>query len=287
MNATAFDRFHPAVALFLFAALLVFAMAVMQPVYLGISLSAALALSAFMRGWRATLRTIAWQVPLIALIAFVNPLFSASGSTELFRIGSRAFYAESLVYGACMGVMLATTLLWFSNAARVLSSDKIMALFGNTAPTIGLMVSMVARLVPKFVRRGSSISDTQQACTSARSEGLRDGVKARMRMTSVLMGWGMEDSLDTADAMRARGWGSRGRRTTYARWRFRTRDGGALGLFVGLVVINIFLAVAACAQFRFYPTVSSLTLWWGYVPYGLLVFAPLVLEMKERIRWRR
>ena len=131
---TAFDRYHPAVAFSYFACVLAFGMAAMQPVYLALSLAAALSYSIVLRGVRATLRTALWQMPLILVMAVANPLFSAMGSTELFRIGLRAFYLESLVFGACMGAMLACVLLWFSNASRVLSSDKVMALFGNAAP---------------------------------------------------------------------------------------------------------------------------------------------------------
>ena len=84
---------------------------------------------------RATLRTVLWQMPLILVMAVANPLFSAMGSTELFRIGLRAFYLESLVFGACMGAMLSCVLLCCSRTPRsALSSDKVMALFGNVAP---------------------------------------------------------------------------------------------------------------------------------------------------------
>ena len=101
------------------------------------------------------------------------------------------------VFGACMGAMLSCVLLWFSNASRALSSDKVMALFGNAAPTIGLMLSMAMRLVPQFMRRGAAVGDVQRACTSAGAAGPREGARSRLRLTSVLMGWDMEDSLDT------------------------------------------------------------------------------------------
>ena len=284
---TAFDRYHPAVAFSYFACVLAFGMAAMQPVYLALSLAAALSYSIVLRGVRATLRTALWQMPLILVMAVANPLFSAMGSTELFRIGLRAFYLESMVFGACMGAMLACVLLWFSNASRVLSSDKVMALFGNAAPTIGLMLSMAMRLVPQFMRRGAAVGNVQRACTSAGAAGLREGARSRLRLTSVLMGWGMEDSLDTADAMRARGWGACARRTTYRRCRFRARDGAALGVLAALAALNAVLAYAACTQFRFYPALSVLAVWWGYVPFAVLAFAPLALEARERARWTR
>ncbi len=137
MKRTAFDLFHPIVAFGYFAVMLVLCMTAMQPVYLAVSLASALAYGAVLRGWRATGRSLLWQLPLVAVVALANPLFSASGSTELFRIGLRAFYLESFVYGACMGVMLASVLVLFSNAAQVLDSDKVMALFGGVAPTVG------------------------------------------------------------------------------------------------------------------------------------------------------
>ncbi len=172
---TAFDRYHPAVAFGYFACMLAFSMAAMQPVYLALSLAAALAYSVVLRGVRATLRTALWQMPLILVMALANPLFSAMGSTELFRIGLRAFYLESLVFGACMGAMLSCVLLWFSNASRALSSDKVMALFGDAAPTIGLMLSMAMRLVPQFMRRGAAVGDVQRACTLGGRRGAARG----------------------------------------------------------------------------------------------------------------
>lgn len=290
MKRTAFDLFHPVVALCYFAVMLVLSMTAMQPVYLGISLASALAYGAVLRGWRATGRSLAWQLPLVAAVALANLAFSAVGSTELFRIGSRAFYLESLVYGACMGVMLACVVALFSNATRVLTSDKVMALFGGVAPTMGLMLSMAARLVPQFVRRGDGIADVERACTAARPAerpaGRLGAVRGYLRRTSVLMGWSMEDSLETSGAMKARGWGSVPRRTTYARYRFRRFDAAALVCGGALALLAAAAAWAACAQFRFYPTIGGLAPWWNYAPYALFACLPLAITAKEHLRWR-
>ena len=298
MAPTAFDRYHPVVAFCYFVVLLVVEMAAMQPVYLTISFSAALACSVSLRGARATGRTLAWQLPLVAVIALANPLFSASGSTEIFRLGVRAFYLESFAFGACMGLMLATVLLTLESASRVLTSDKVMALFGNAAPTVGLMLSMTARLVPQFVRRGTDIGGGQRACTAARSSVGESGgddapraprgaaLRDNLRLSSVLMGWSMEDSLETASAMKARGWGAAVRRTTYARHRFRRLDAAALAVGGALALLAAVAAWAACAQFRFYPVIDGLAPWWNYLPYALYAALPLSMAARERLRWR-
>ncbi|WP_232050850.1 energy-coupling factor transporter transmembrane component T [Arabiibacter massiliensis] len=289
-KGTVFDLFHPVVALAYFAAMLVLGMAALQPAYQAVSLAAALALGVALRGWRATARGLAWQLPLVAIVALANPLFSASGSTELFRIGVRAFYLESFAFGVCMGVMLASMLVTLANASHVLTADKVMALFGGVAPTIGLMLSMAARLVPQFLRRGADAAGVQRACTAARGSGgggragrLRDN----LRLTSVLMGWSMEDSLETADAMKARGWGAAPARTTYARFRFRALDAAALAVLGALFLASAVAAWAACARFSFYPAIAGFSPWWNCLPFAVLAALPLALEAGERARWRR
>ena len=283
----AFELVHPTVQLGCFAAVLAFTMAALQPVLLALSFVAAFSFSVYARGWRASLRILLWQVPLIALCALVNPLFSSMGTTELFRVGTNAVYGESVAFGACMGLMLASAMLWFSNAAQVLTADKVMAVWGNSLPTVGLMVSMTMRLVPQFVQRGRLIGSTAQAASSARPRTVAEKAAGRVRLVSVLMGWSMEDSLETADAMRARAWGATRRRTSYQRYRFGPFDTAASVCLGALVAADALLAWMACSQYHFYPTLSSLVLWWGYVPYAALLFLPLAACLIDDARWRR
>ncbi len=93
MKPTAFDNFHPALALVYFAVALVLAMAAPHPTLLALSFVIAALYGAWLRGGRAVARSFAWQLPLLAVIVAVNPLFSSTGTTELFRIGTQAVYA--------------------------------------------------------------------------------------------------------------------------------------------------------------------------------------------------
>ena len=355
-HITALDRFHPVVQGLYFAAIIVFTMAVMHPVYLVLALVGAFSYHVYLRGWHVALRSLAWQLPILLLVAVANPFFSPSGSTELFLIGERAIYQESLIYGLCMGAMLVSMVIWLSNAAAVMSFDKIVMLVGSRMPTIGLMLSMSARLMPTLVHRGREIRLVAEACTArtvsaktllakkpfrsdtSGSEGsaqqrvqkrmqesvfsanghvrnadnavsrmvqeripsanqapsdqkasrfrLSQATRENMRITTVLMGWAMEDSLTTADSMRARGWGAVSKRSVYVRYVFRQRDGVACALLIFIVAINAFLAWVACSQFHFYPTTSMLVVWWGYIPFAFLAFLPIIAEGIEWLRWR-
>lgn len=287
---TAFEAYHPSVPACYLLITLALAMSAFHPVLVGIALVAALAFGCAVRGWRATVGALRWQLPLVVLIAVVNPLFSASGSTELLRLGARAVYAESLVYGCVAGALFVASVLWFQVAAQLLRFDEVMALAGNAAPTVALMVSMSMRLIPRFVRQGRAIAHAQEVVgrwlpAPAGVGRAARGVRARLRTSSVLMGWGMEDSLETADAMRARGWGASVRRTTYTRFHVTAADVRALaGLVVGGTCCAV-LAWAACAQFSFYPVLTPLVPWWGYIPYAAWMLLPTALHIYETRRY--
>ena len=285
--ANVFQTYHPAVAFAFLACSLVLSMACMHPVYVALSLAGALACSCVCRGGRATLLSLRWVVPLCLVVAVANPIFVSSGSTELLHIGLRAIYAEALFYGLCSGAMFASVFLWFASYSWCMDSENTLALFGNVLPVVSLMVSQVLRLVPQFVSRGKAVLESSRATSAVVAAGRKGEAAERMRVVNVLMGWGMEDSLERSDAMRARGYESGMRRTVYRRLRFGVADGVVLAIIVVLAVTSGALAYFACSRFAFYPKMSVLVLWWGFAPYALLMLVPPALHFREWLVWRR
>ena len=82
-----FSAYHPAVALTYLVCAAAFAMAAMQPVYAGLSLVGALVCATCVRGKEA-LRSGAWLLALVALVAGANLLFVGEGSTPCSRLAS-------------------------------------------------------------------------------------------------------------------------------------------------------------------------------------------------------
>lgn len=114
---------------------------------------------------------------------------------------------------------------------------------------------------------------------------LSDRVKGRLRQSSVLMGWAMEDSLETADAMRARGWGARRQRTTYLPYRFTLRDAAVLLVLTVVAAVCIWASWTATNAYEFYPRLAPIRAWWGYVPYAVWMFVPAALHLYETRRF--
>ena len=92
---TAFGTMHPAVPAAFLACTLGLTMFAPHPVLVSLSLAGALAYGAVARGVRPTLLALRWQLPLIALLACVNPLFAQRGSTLLFSPFGMPVYAPS------------------------------------------------------------------------------------------------------------------------------------------------------------------------------------------------
>ena len=285
MTASAFDRLHPVVPLLSLAAILVVTFISLNPTLIATSLVLAVCYSLLLHGPRRVMRGALWQLPVIILIAVINPFFSAQGSTLLATpVPGHPIFFESLIFGLCMGAMLIAVLLWFSCVSTVLGSDKVMCLASGRFPTLTLMLSMTLRLVPQLVQRGRLIAQTEGACTAAGGTGAGRKLSGRMRQVSVLMGWSMEDSLEMADARKVRGWGS-GKRTSYRRGRMRARDWcwvvAILALFVLTVVFYVF-----GGRCSFYPVLDIPCPWWLLFTFVLLCALPVVGECVDRLSWR-
>lgn len=281
-----FHSYHPAVAFLFLACALALTMACMQPLFAAVSFAGSLVCSAVCRGGRATLLSLRWAVPLCLVVAAANPFFVASGSTELFHVGQRAVYLEALAYGLCSGGVLAAVFLWFASYAACMDSENSLALFGNVLPVVTLMVSQVLRLVPQFVSRGRAVAAVQDAASSAAPRGKRDAARGRMRIVSVLMGWGMEDALERSDAMRARGYDCGARRSTYRRYRLGAGDAVALLAVFALAATAAVGAWTACSGYSFFPVMDAPGPWQCALPYALYVALPPALWLKERLQWK-
>lgn len=304
MKPTAFDSLHPTIALGYFTVTLVLAMAAPHPLLLALSLAAALTCGAWLRGAGAVAKSLGWQLPLMLIIVAVNPLFSSTGTTELFRIGTQAVYAEGYANALTMAALLLCVMQWFSNANAVLGSDKVMGALGGILPTISLMVSMIMRLIPRFVKRGRTINSALAACTAARPGHTPTPASAdaqqpnahtgkrltrirfadQLRVSTTLMGWSMEDSLESADSMRCRGWGAAHKRTTFRRNRFRLRDAAALSALAALTVAAAFAAYSLANGFGFFPALHGTLASPVAALYVSVLAFPLFLELAGKVR---
>lgn len=289
----AFGQGHPVVAAVYFAAVIGIGTLVTQPVFVAISVAGALLYGMCLQGALSTARNLRWQLPMVALVCLANPLFSHSGATVVATLGPVTVRLEALAYGLCMGGSLVCMLQWVSNAACVLTEDRLLELSGSRLPVVSTMVSMAIQLVPQLRRRYGVVSSARAACTCAQAPATKGPSAARgsgvrrmgyVNASTVLMAWAMEDSVERADAMRARGWEVGGPRSRYRLQPLRARDVATATAVGFLAFVCALLAWVAQSQWSFYPTMPALVPWWGYVPYAALSLGPTVVTAVRRFR---
>ena len=104
---------HPAVALFFFLSVLLFAMFSGNPVLTGISLIGGTLFAVRICPGIRRFRVLFSYLFLALLVTAVNPLVSHNGATPLFFVNGDPFTLESLLYGVNLGAMLVSVLIWF------------------------------------------------------------------------------------------------------------------------------------------------------------------------------
>lgn len=285
----AFDTVNPIVAFVFFAFALIMPMLVMHPVLLGISLICALIWLFMLRGKKAWGYILKFVLPVMLLMAIINPLFNHAGITMLFYIRDNPVTLESIIYGLASAAMLASVVLWFACFNRIFTSDKIVYLLGRFAPSISLVVSMALRFVPLFTKQAKRIATAQRGAGMGVGGGsLIARAKSGLSILSSLITWALESSVTTADSMRSRGYGLHPRKS-FANYRFDGRD-ALIGAFIVLGMLSCALASGfKLISIRFFPSyrVNAITpLFLAFCAvYALTLLIPVIMNTVEGYRW--
>lgn len=285
---------HPAVTLGFFACALGLTVLVAAPAFVALSFGAAACCLITVRGRRAW-GLIGGLVPLVVLVAAMNPLFNTEGATVLFAYGDgRPYTAEALIRGIAMGATLAAALLWFASLNAVLTSDKATFLFGSAAPALTTVLTLVMRLVPGYGRRATEVFRARRALgrDAGEPESLAEKVRAGATVLGALTGWALDHGVVTADSMAARGFGS-GKRTSYRSYRFTGRDGAVVAVAVVLLMAIGAGVLAGAVPLGYVPAdtfaagVAPSPLAVGVlVAYGAFLLLPAALNLGGEVRWR-
>ena len=284
------DTVHPICIFLFYVGVIGFTLACHHPVVVSVSFVCAGLYLISLKGLRALGRTLRFVLPLMLIVAIANPLFNRRGVTVLFMTWNNNWVTlEALMFGIVSGIQLAAIILWFASYQVVMTSDKFLYLFGKIAPSASLLITMTIRLVPTLQRQVKQIRTSQQMLNKM-PERVLPRMNAAIRHLSTLLSWSMENAVEMADSMKARGYGIR-RRTTFHLFRFDSRDS------VILCLLLLFCGVCGLARtfghgtMQFYPRmtliitgVSGMVM---YSTFALMCLLPTFFEMAERLRHRR
>ena len=281
----AFSKCHPAVNFLFFAGAIGTSVLIQHPMYLLVGILTGATYYLLLNG-RKGWKMLLGMAMLFLFLMVINPLFNTFGETPLCYLFGRPYTIEALRYGAVLGGVFVTMLIWFGCYNKVLTSDKFTSLFGNLIPAISLLLVMVFRMVPNLMRKAAQFAGARKSIgkgageNAATKEKLSDG----MTVLGALTSWALEGSVVTGDSMRSRGYGT-AKRSSFMIYRLGITDWTLLIVIPSLLALVIAAAclgqMAATYMPEFYISPPS----WGIVPYGIYLLIPIALHTKEAIQW--
>lgn len=285
---SAFGSCHPLVIFIWFAAAITLSVVLMNPLCLTFSLVCSAATLAKLAGARTLGKTLAFLVPVLAAAAAVNCLFNHAGVTPLAYFPSgNALTAEALAYGAAAAVMAASAIMWCGCLNRVMTSDKLTCLFGRALPSLGVLVSMTLRFVPRFSSHLRETAEAQrQAGLEKAGAGRLAALRRALRVFSITATWALESSVQTADSMKSRGWGLSGR-TSFTPTRFDGRDAALLAATAALTAAVAAGMAAGRLYWHYFPYIGGTVSYALSCAYLMLCALPLFTELLEDAKWKR
>ena len=305
-----FKGYHPLVNVLFFISIIAFGMLLRHPVYLVISFISSTAYYLKLSGKDGRKTVFRFLLPMLLFVVIINSFFNHYGVTTLFILPSgNNFTFEALVMGIVSGITVVSVIQWFFCCNEVVTEDKFMHIFGRILPKGALIVSMILRFVPLYRRRYKEISQARKCMGLNGTDSFICKMKNTFKNIGILVSWSFENAIETADSMKARGYGLKGR-TYYSRFQWHTGDTLALILLVLFDALIIFGLVSNSAYCIYNPYViinqpseigttyiiNELNLTinpFGFlsiislIAFTLLCFLPLTIDLKEDIKWHR
>lgn len=284
---------HSAASLTYILVLLVLSLIFYHPLFLaGILLVTVLTIWAAdgLAAWEGYMKYALWMV---ALIMVINPLMVQAGKTVLWQsphlplLGRINITMEAICYGAAMGVRLLDIISIFCLYSLIVHPDRLLNLLSRFAGKSGLVVSLATRLVPVMASSMNNIREVQQLRgVDFKTGSIKEKIGKYAAVFNVLLVSSLEDSLNIAEAMQARAFGS-GPRSCYRREFFRPRDWICLAGCLFSLAVALYAVVGGLAAYHYYPRLDSLIKGGATVLALAAVLCGLLLPVLISWGWQR
>lgn len=285
-----FARYHPAINLLYFTAVLTGTILFRQPVFLCLSYVCAFLYLLKLRGLRALIPGLG-LLPLALLYALWYGSYHHFGLTVLGVnfIGNQVTL-ESFLCGGTWAMVCVAAVLWMGCVHTVFTTDKIVYLLGRVSPHLSLYLSILLRTVPRLNKQRQRIELAQRGIGRGKGQGnIFQRMRNALRRGSILLTWLIEGIVTTSDSMRCRGCSLRGR-TAYSLYRFDGRDRSFVIGLCSLICVLLMALLLDQTMIRFAPQVVMMPITpmscLFYAAWAALCLLPPVLELLGARRFR-
>lgn len=284
-----FHSFHPFVQFTYYVCVATLAFYFKHPVFLLTACLILICVNLTHDGGRAFRQWIPALLTMSILIMVLNPFLVSRGTNILFYFRGKQVTLEATIYGVVMALSIAIILIMFISFNLILNGNRFLFLFARILPRTAFLTMLSIRFVPLLRRRLSEINAVQRIRGLSLTEGnLRERAKAGMLKTQILLTWSLEEAIQTADSMKARGYGI-GKKTAYIPYRMEKQDWAWLILLGLLFLVCIIGGLLGYGKIIIYPELGTLQFYLlDWVLFGCMIILhsfPLIVEGKEQLKW--
>lgn len=283
------DRLHPLTVFAFYCAILVLTMTATHPVALFSLFVSAVLLRAVQIGVKRTLAGAPLALLLLLSVTAINLFLVHRGAKILFFLNGKPITLEAGLAGVFSGLMILSVILFCACLSRSLPGDRMLSLFKRRLPRLALLLRMTLGFLPRMRTRYREISDARGALGLSRGRGALNVLRARLTDLSILLTLTLEESMDQADGMRARGYGLPG--ATRAVTEPRSARDAILSVGLVLLLVPALLPLfTGRGEWSWYPLdraalVPDLFLSLSFAAGTAIAVLPILLEGKETLKW--
>lgn len=285
-----FQSFHPFILLMFYVFAIIGIMLYQHPIFL-ISATVLMIVLNILLDKGATLKK--WWVMLLVmslLTLVITPLVNRRGNHILLYLFGNQVMLEAVIQGFIISLTLFSIIAIFITFNMIITPKKFLYLFSKWFPKWALLTMLSMRFVPLLQRRLKEIEQIQQfKGLSIKNGSIRQRAHHGMLLIQILLTLSLEESIDSADSMSARGYGLR-QRTKYDPYQMQRRDWFALSYIILMGVLIFFGWWLGDGVLILLPSLEPIWLngreWFYFVVWILFIGFPLWAEGKEILKWK-
>jgi len=222
-----------------------------DPVVLATAIGAVVAAGVMAGVGREIKRAALLSLPLVLLVAVINPLVYREGDTLLVRggeiLGRRMdITLEALVAGGLAGLRVAAIVMAFGLFSACVDPDELLRLFRRFSYRSALTGALATRLVPVLARDAMRMGDAARC---------RPAPPSRLAVARAALSGALDRAVEVAAALEVRGY-SVGGRPERARRPWSRHDLRVAAAAVAVAVTAVAFKVAGVGSVAVYPRIE-------------------------------
>lgn len=286
----AFEKSHPFVMACYFIVSTVAIMVINHPLFLIASFVIAIFNAKLFVSTSTLLKVLKGSLLFVVIMVTINIFLNQNGTTEIIRVFGQTITLEVITYSCIMSFMLLLIFQLSLLFNETMNGAKLMYVLSKLVPKTGLVTMLALRYVPLLKVQLQQIMTVQKLKGYSMTEGtLIERIKSGLLLLQLLLTISLEDALQTAESMKARGYGLKIKRTSYTPYIWSIYDSISIIILVVIFLSTIISTFTGLGMITVYPKLqiswSSRHIIISFL--GCLIIAfPLILQSLEWCKWK-